>query len=464
MNLLRRALRKLGHSLSARLLLVFFVASMAYGYSARYAFTLFQDTDYLRRIAGAHTALHTDYILQDLGSPPNVARAQAIVERIPVDIKIIGPDMDWSSTPEFYPLDELKFGPMTWLDLSEASRTGIEEWAADLEKVRFARHKSHTLIKLENDDGYQIIMASPRISEMPVETNTSLIIALIGVTVLSLVYLAVRWVFRPISWMQEGAHRIGRGELEYRIPTPRRDELGDLSRDINKMADDVQGMLEAKRQLMLAISHELRSPLTRSKVALAMLEDERTRENILEDMEEMERLITDILESEALNTRHAILRREPVNIGELIESVIEVDFAHSKERLSSEVEDGIPLVTLDTTRIRLLLRNLIDNALRYNPEDGQPVLVSACLDEGKLDIRVQDHGPGIPEEHLAQVTEPFYRADPARSRATGGFGLGLYLCRRIVEAHGGTLNMQSASGQGATAIVLLPLEAVVEQL
>ena len=462
MDLIRRGLRKLGHSLTARLLLIFFVASMAYGYSARYAFTLFQDTDYLRRIAGAHTALHTDYIMQDLGSPPDIARAQAIVERIPVDIKIVGPDMDWSSTPEFYSLNEVKFGPMTWLDLGEAGRSGVEEWAADLEKVRFARHQRHTLIKMENN-GYQIIMASPRIREMPVEHNTSLIIAMIGIAVLSLCYIAVRWVFRPISWMQEGTHRIGRGELDYRIPTPRRDELGDLSRDINDMADDVQDMLEAKRQLMLAISHELRSPLTRSKVALAMLEDERTRETLLEDMEEMERLITDILESEALNTRHAVLRREPVDVTELITSVVEVDFAHSREQLQIDAADNLPVAMLDATRIRLLMRNLIDNALRYNPREGDPVRVVAGEADGKLEIRVQDHGPGIPEEHLAQVTEPFYRADPARSRATGGFGLGLYLCRRIAEAHGGTLNMLSEPGQGATAVVRMPLTEPTEE-
>ena len=89
--------------------------------------------------------------------------------------------------------------------------------------------------------------------------------------------------------MREGAARIGRGQLDYRIPTPRRDELGDLSRDINEMADDVQDMLEAKRHLMLAISHELRSPLTRSKVALAMLEDRAIKGSLLEDIEEMER-------------------------------------------------------------------------------------------------------------------------------------------------------------------------------
>ncbi|MCP4000154.1 MAG: HAMP domain-containing histidine kinase [Gammaproteobacteria bacterium] len=456
MNMLRRVLKVVGHSLTARLLLIFFVASMAYWQASVYAFTLFQDTDYLRRIAGAHIALHTDYILKDIGSPPDITRAKAIVARIPVDIRIVGPDMDWSSTSDFYLPEEIPFGPLRWLELSAASRSGVENWASGLDKVKFARHKEHTLLKIKDGD-YDIIFASPRISEMPVENNASLIISLLGVAVLLLCYLAVRWVFQPIRWMQDGAARIGKGDLDYRIPTPRHDELGDLSRDINAMAEDVQGMLEAKRQLMLAISHELRSPLTRSKVALAMLDDAVTRESLLEDIDEMERLITDLLESEALNTRHAILRRETVNLAELIESVVSIDFGHRDQMINLDIAPDLPEAELDVTRIRLLLRNLIDNALRFNPADALPITVSLQSNANGLEIAVKDNGPGIPPEHLAHVTEPFYRADPARSRATGGVGLGLYLCRRIVEAHDGTLVIESNSESGTRISAQLPL-------
>jgi signal transduction histidine kinase len=455
MNMLRRGLKAIGHSLTARLLLIFFIASMAYWQASVYAFTLFQDTDYLRRIAGAHTALHTEYILQDIGSPPDISRAKAIVARIPVDIRIVGPDMDWSSSADFYPLDEIPFGPLRWLELSEASQSGVEDWAAGLDKVQFARHKDHTLIKIDDGD-YDIVFASPRIGEMPVKFDGTLIISLIGVAVLLLCYLAVRWVFEPIRWMQDGAARIGKGDLDYRIPARRHDELGDLSRDINQMAADVQGMLEAKRQLMLAISHELRSPITRSKVALAMLDDDKTRESLLEDINEMERLITDLLESEALNTRHAILRREPVNLNELVESVIDIDFGHRDETINFDPVQDLPEAELDVTRIRLLLRNLIDNALRFNPSDATPVTVSLSRDAESVELAVKDSGPGIPPEHLAHVTEPFYRADPARSRATGGFGLGLYLCRRIVEAHGGTLSILSTPETGTRISAKLP--------
>lgn len=457
MSWIRKALRRLGHSLTARLLLIFFLASMAYWQASVFAFSLFQDTDYLRRIAGAHTALHTEYILQDIGWPPDTQRAQAIVNRIPVDIRIVGPDMDWSSSPDFYDLAEIPFGPLTWLDLGEASRLGIEEWAENLGKVQFARHERHSLIKI-TERGYDIIFVSPRIREYPTGSDSTLLISLIGVAVLFLCYLAVRWVFQPVRWMQEGATRIGSGDLDYRIPKRRHDELGDLSQAINAMAEDVQGMLDAKQQLLLAISHELRSPLTRAKVALELIDDNKARRNILDDINEMERLITDLLESEALNTRHAILRSEPVDASQLVESLIQDDFASRADRIQLRLADNLPIVDLDVTRIRLMLRNLIDNALRYNPEEAPPVEVTLDVDGNNLVFGVRDHGAGIPAEHLDKVTEPFYRADPARARSTGGVGLGLFLCKRIAEVHGGRLLISSPAEGGTHVTAILPLK------
>ena len=240
-----------------------------------------------------------------------------------------------------------------------------------------------------------------------------------------------------------------------RSTAKRRDELGDLSRDINHMADDVQGMLEAKRQLMLAISHELRSPLTRAKVALELLEDQKARQNVLEDIDEMERLIGDLLESEALNTRHARLRREPADLGELVRSVIDTDFAAQDGQLQLRVAEQPLDGELDGTRVRVLVRNLIENALRYNPKNGAPVEVDVSRSGDQLQIRIRDYGDGIAAEHLEHLTEPFYRADAARRRSTGGFGLGLYLCRLIAEAHRGSLQFDSELGHGTVVTASL---------
>ncbi len=446
---------RLTHSLSAQLLVIFVIASFAYSYGARHAVQVFADTDWLRQIVGAHIALHTEYVLGDIGSPPNISRAMEIVSQIPVDIRIVGPGQDWSSDPDFPDLDAVPFGPMGLLELSDASRNEVEAWTRTLELVEFARYEEHVFVKMAHDD-YFIVFASPRIREIRPPTYTTLIFSVVGLAMLLLLYLAVRWLFRPIKWMQEGTARIGRGELDYRIPVKRRDELGDLTQDINRMADDVQGMLEAKRQLMLAISHELRSPLTRTKVALELLDDEAVRQNILEDIDEMERLIADLLESEALNTRHAILRREPTDLGELVQAVIDTDFAEQRSRIGLLLPDESLEGPLDVTRVRLLVRNLVENALRYSPPGDEKVQIGASRSGDHVELCVRDHGEGIPAEHLERVTEPFYRADPARSRATGGIGLGLYLCRLIAEAHGGSLQIDSQPGCGTVVTVTLP--------
>jgi signal transduction histidine kinase len=445
------AVRRVTHSLSARLVVVFLLASVAYTYAAGFALQLFQDSDYLRRIVGAHISLHAEYVLKDIGTPPSIAKAKSITDRIPVDIRLLGPDVNWTSDPKFPPLDDIPFGPLSLLDLSDANRSDVEDWVKQLEKVEFARYREHAYVKLTQGD-YEIVFVSPKIINEPAPVyNTTLIFSVVGLLVLLGSFVGVNFLINPIQAMQEGAARIGGGDLDFRIKKKRQDDLGDLADGINAMADDLQGMLEAKRQLMLAISHELRSPLTRTKVALEFLDDDAIKKNLLEDAEEMERLISDILESEALNTRHASLRREPANLAELAKQVIDMDFGQRASGLNF-IE---PLIDLDgeydATRVRLLVRNLIENALRHSPENAAPVEVSFGRESDTVYVQVKDHGEGIAPEDLERITEPFYRADPARSRHTGGFGLGLYLCRRIVEAHGGELTISSQQGVGTTA-------------
>jgi len=447
---------RLTHSLSARVVLVFLIGSIIYSYAASFAFRLFQDTDALRQVVGAHIALHADYVLNDIGTPPSVERAKSITGRIPIDIYIGGGDINWASDDRFPGIDAVAFGPLSLLSLGEANKGEMEDWVKQVEKVEFARFEDRAYVKL-TQDGYDIVFISPPYDSPPaIAYDSTLIFSGVGLLVLLVCYVGVRWLISPVQDMQQGAARIGKGDLDFRIRESRRDDLGDLAKGINTMADDLQDMLEAKRQLMLAISHELRSPLTRTKVALEFLDDESLRANLLEDVEEMERLISDILESEALNTRHASLRREPGSLERLVSDVVQTDFAHRAEgrtvvKPAAVATDG----EFDATRVRLLARNLIENALRHTGESDDPVEVSFSRKGDIVSLVVTDHGEGMSPRDLERATEPFYRADPARSRHTGGFGLGLYLCRRIVEAHGGGLNIISTQGVGTTVTARL---------
>jgi len=213
--------------------------------------------------------------------------------------------------------------------------------------------------------------------------------------------------------------------------------------------------------MLLAISHELRSPLTRTKVALEFLDDEVTRKSILDDVEEMEHLITDLLESERLNTQHSKLQRKSLDLTKLINDLVSADFVAEQRQIRLNMPSGPTFCDVDETRIRLLIKNLIDNALCYAPSDDNEIAITVERNPNEISIEVADHGCGMSAEQVERATEPFYRADPARCRDTGGFGLGLYLCRRIAEAHDGTLEIASEEGRGTQVTLRLPVSEEV---
>ncbi len=271
-------------------------------------------------------------------------------------------------------------------------------------------------------------------------------------------YFAVRRLFYPLQDIRLGARRIREGQLDYRIPIRRQDELGRLSDRINRMADEVQRMLDGQRQLLLSLSHELRTPLTRARLALEFIHDKDVRSHLEYDLASMERMITELLEGERLNTRGRQMSRSRVNLNKLMAEVMRGDFPNDRHRVSLSVPPAAVHLSVNAARLRMLVRNLVENALRYNPEEGKPVDVSLRMEDNAAVIRVQDHGPGIEPKHLEQVTSAFYRADPSRGAGTGRHGLGLYLCRLIAEAHGGKVDVASPPGSGACITARIPGE------
>jgi signal transduction histidine kinase len=201
-------------------------------------------------------------------------------------------------------------------------------------------------------------------------------------------------------------------------------------------------MLDAKRALLLAISHELRSPLTRARVNAELLDDTPERAALMDDLGAMRDLITDLLEGERLASGHSALQAEPTDIAALVRDLVETQFGARPITLSLASDLG--RWPIDPARIRLLLRNLIGNALRHGTPAARAPEVFVRRDGTDLLIGVRDHGPGVAVEHLARLSEAFYRPDSARSRASGGVGLGLYLCRLVAQAHGGRLTFRNA--------------------
>ncbi|MBK6862492.1 MAG: HAMP domain-containing histidine kinase [Ideonella sp.] len=375
-------------------------------------------TSYARPIA----ADYIDRLAAEIGSPPDAARAQALVARLPISVRIEGPLLNYDSHP------------------GDRAR---RHWGGDGDDDDDGHGPARLNFVRATADGHRITfgLAAPVQSTRPRFIGWLTLAVLLLLTIAA--YAVVRRLLRPIESIDAGVTRFGAGDFAQPIVTPRRDELGDLAERINTMARSLQGMLDAKRALLLAISHELRSPLTRARVNAELVPEGAPRDALLRDLAAMRDLIADLLESERLASGHAALQTETVHLPALVRALVDTQFAGVP--LTLQLDDTMPPVQADPMRLKLLLRNLIDNALRHAAGAPRPPEVTlARAAGGQVLLRVRDHGPGVCDEQLAQLAQPLYRSDAARQRATGGAGLGLYLCLLIVKAHGGRLTFEHA--------------------
>ncbi|OUS23579.1 hypothetical protein A9R01_16225 ['Osedax' symbiont bacterium Rs2_46_30_T18] len=392
-----------------------------------------------------HFEQYLDYINTDIGNPPNLDRAQQLVKQLPINIYIKGPNINYTSTGIDFDLTEVEFssGHNKWNDKHHRQPHNRQ--------VTFAEYQDRMVMRNQVGD-YQVFYELSNNRENAKGYVFS-ISALVILLILAGSFFVLKRMLRPVQDIKKGVQLMGQGQLDYRLPIRSNNDLGDLANSINAMAADIEQMLDAKRQLLLAVSHELRSPLTRAKIATQMLDPSLNRERLQEDLMEMETLITEILETERMKTPHAALSRSPVHLESLIQSVID---ELPDNNVSLNVPQQLPVLDLDEKRMRLLMRNLMGNAILHGGDVTPAPSVQLTYRDQQLQITVRDHGPGIAEADLMHVTEPFYRADPSRTRNTGGFGIGLYLCKLIAQAHGGELLITSELGSGTCVEVLVP--------
>ena len=276
-----------------------------------------------------------------------------------------------------------------------------------------------------------------------------------------------RKALRPVERMTSKAEEIGIDRLHERIAPPRtEDEIGRLALTLNAMLDRLERGVEEKHRLIADASHELRTPLAamRAELDVSLMDDDlsppirEVLESTREEVDRMSRIVANLLTLARVDEGRLELLKTRVDLGAAIEEAVRpLQPLAAAKQLKLEVNGARCEADADPQRLNQALTNFIENAIKFS-DPGGAVYISAWERNGEVGVTVKDTGPGIPPDARAQVFDRFYRADPARSRASGGSGLGLSICREVADAHGGRVWVESEEGAGSSFSLALPAE------
>jgi signal transduction histidine kinase len=281
--------------------------------------------------------------------------------------------------------------------------------------------------------------------------------------------ITARWIVRPIERLSRTARALGSGDLKARSRLDRADEIGELGHRFDEMADRIASLLHSEKELLANVAHELRTPLTRIGVALDLANEgdggaaRASLTEIAVDVSELETIVDDILTAMRFEIApgkgpaQLPLRRATVPASEIaVAAADRLRARHPGRPLEVTMDDDLPAIHVDPVLFRRVIDNLIENAHKYTPDPDSPIELRTSRDGNDVVFEVRDRGIGISPEDLPRIFTAFFRSERSRSRETGGVGLGLTLARRIVEAHGGSIEATSTLNVGTTIRVTVP--------
>ena len=278
-------------------------------------------------------------------------------------------------------------------------------------------------------------------------------------------FFMARRIVAPVRALTNAAGRLGAGDLTQRVEATGEGEIAELGHAFNTMADGLQQSLQSQRNMIADTAHELRTPLSNIKGYVEAIRDkviepdEETIGVIDHEASTLSRLVDDLQDLSMLEAGQVALERQPEDAADLIRQSVSAQRAGATARgieLVTVLPDTLPPVSIDHHRIGQVLRNLISNALTHSGK-GDSVTVAAVEVGDMVEVSVADTGEGIPPADLPHIFERFYRADKSRARATGGHGLGLTVSKGLVEAHGGTISVESEHGLGTRFTFTVPI-------
>jgi signal transduction histidine kinase len=297
--------------------------------------------------------------------------------------------------------------------------------------------------------------------------NSLWLAALVAIlTGVALGFFFSRLISGPMRQLALAARKVANGDFSPRVTTNTDDEIGEVSVAFNTMAEQLEAKEKSRRQLLADIAHELRNPLSIIQGNLeAWLDDVITPTSdqvasVYDETVLLSRLITDLRDLSLAEAGQLKLDQKATELGEFIFAEIAGVQTRCREKqisISADLPSGLPLVLIDKDRIRQVLHNLVDNALRYTPPGGKIKIGADFANPGWLTLSVSDTGAGIPAKDLPHVFDHFYKADRSRHRGHGGAGIGLAMVKRVVELHSGEVWVKSRKGKGTTFYFTLPV-------
>ena len=278
---------------------------------------------------------------------------------------------------------------------------------------------------------------------------------------LLLTFILSRRILAPVKALTNAARKLGKGDFSQRVHSRDRGEVGELAQSFNSMANDLERTEQLRRNMVADVAHELRTPLSNLSGYLEAIRDgvikpdADTIRSLNEEASILSRLVDDLQELSLADAGELKLVCQQEDISKLINEAVAA-VQTKRLMITADLQAGLPSVNIDAHRIKQVLHNLLENAVAHTSKDGS-ITVTAWHEDNQVKISVADTGEGIPLDELPRVFERFYRVDRSRTRATGGSGLGLTIAKRLVEAHGGKIEVTSEPGRGSTFTFAIPI-------
>ena len=300
--------------------------------------------------------------------------------------------------------------------------------------------------RLYSERGFQFVaLARPE----DVREGNPLFILLLTTVIALLCWLFSTRLASPVRSLARTAEQFGAGDISARSKIQRKDEIGDLARSFNQMAERITALVTSERRLLQDVSHELQSPLARMAVAAKLTRTAADRDaaaaRLQTEIQRISEMVSGLLDITRAEGDPVALRRDPVDLRELVSDIVagsEWEASEKQCALRPDLDEII--VRGNEELLRRAIENVLRNAVRYSPA-GEPVDVSLRLMNNEAEVVIRDRGPGVPAGELEKIFLPFYRVESARERQTGGTGLGLSLAQRAVLLHQGTIRAENAS-------------------